>query len=63
MTRPRIRSPALRRLPDPTTIRRDLGAVSREAALLRSMLRLSERMQRHIELIQSANHSANGQNP
>lgn len=55
MTEPRIRSPVLRRLPDVMAIRRDLGALSREAALLRCLLRLSERMQRHIELIHAAN--------
>lgn len=53
MPQSRIRSPSLRRLPDPMTIRRELGAISREAALLRSMLRLAERMQRHFELIQT----------
>lgn len=63
MTRPRIRSPILRRLTDTASIRRELGVISREAVLLRSLLRLSERMQRHIELIQAANPPTKEPNP
>lgn len=63
MPKPRIRSPSLRRLPDPMTIRRDLGAVYREAELLRSLLRIAERLRYHVELIESADSNAKEPNP
>lgn len=55
MPKPRIRAPSLRRIPDPIVIKRDLGATLREADLLRSLLRLSERTQCHLKLIEPAN--------
>ncbi|ADG67058.1 hypothetical protein Plim_1223 [Planctopirus limnophila DSM 3776] len=53
MSKSLIRAPSLRQLPPPAEIRRDLGAITREAAFLRSMLKLSERLHRHLELIQT----------
>lgn len=37
-------------IPDPATVRAQLAAKTREAALLRSMLRLAERNQKRREL-------------
>lgn len=63
MQSPHIRSPSLRRLPDPMSIRRDLGNISRETALLRSLLKLSERMQRVVESVQSLNQPEKANKP